>query len=518
MIFSLIFSNLHAGSWRFTCRQELLFRLLIASYISIVAQGDEAIAQGDWPQWGGNGSRNMVSAAPGIPMEWDVESRKNILWSAKLGSQNYGNPVVAGGKVFVGTNNATGFRAAKHPAEEDRGCVVALDEKTGKFLWQLTREKLDRVEDWPEMGVCSTACVVGDLLYVVTNRCEVVCLDVNGFQDGKNNGPYQSEVDAEKEDADIVWLYDMRKELRVYPHNMATCSPTVHEDYLFVVTSNGVDDTHERVAAPEAPSFLCLHRHTGKVIWQDASPGEGILHGQWSSPALGEVDGKMLVFFPGGDGWIYAFDVEASAKEGKGKLVWKYDLNPKDAKHDHTGRGDRSEIIGTPVFFEGSIVSALGQDPEHGDGVGHIHRIDAAKQGDITDSGRVWHFGGGTGEGRKKKLNFRRTISTVAIHNGLVFAPDLTGFLHCIDFKTGERYWEYDMLSAIWGSPMVIDGKVYLGDEDGDVVIFAADKKQQILGEQTLGAPVYSTPIVANGVLFIAARGEIFAIAAGAPK
>lgn len=494
-----------------------LVALSMATSVLLTVSISPSMAQ-DWPQWGGSGSRNMAAPDRSAPTHWDIETRENILWSTQLGSQNYGNPVVAGGKILVGTNNAAGFRPDKHPADEDRGCLVCLDEKTGRFLWQLTREKLDRVEDWPEMGICSTACVVGDRVYIVTNRCEVVCLDLNGFLDDENDGPYQEEVDSSPQDADIIWLFDMREKLGVVPHNMSTSSPTVHGDYLFLVTSHGLDESHEKLPNPDAPSFLCLHRQTGEVIWQDASPNPGILHGQWSSPTLGEVDGKMLVFFPGGDGWVYAFDVEKSAEQKKGVLVWKYDLNPKDAKHAHGGRGDKSEIVGTPVFYEGSVIAATGQDPEHGEGVGYLCRIDASKQGDITETGTIFRRGGATGEGRRRKYDFRRTISTVAVHDGLIFAADLSGYLHCIDLKTGERYWEHDMLAAIWGSPMVIGDKVYIGDEEGDIAIFAVSKELNLISEKTVGAPVYSTPVVANGVLYIAARGELFAIAEKKPE
>src|SRR5262249_52664315 len=77
----------------------------------------------DYPQWGGSPARNNVSLDKNIPTKWNVETKENILWSTKLGSQNYGNPVVASGKVLVGTNNAAGFRPVKHPADEDRGCL-----------------------------------------------------------------------------------------------------------------------------------------------------------------------------------------------------------------------------------------------------------------------------------------------------------------------------------------------------------------------------------------------------------
>ena len=82
----------------------------------------------------------------------DPAKGKNLLWVAKLGSQTYGNPVVAGGRVFVGTNNGGGYRAEKHPADKDKGVMLCFDAKSGEFKWQLTRRKLEigRVSDWPD--------------------------------------------------------------------------------------------------------------------------------------------------------------------------------------------------------------------------------------------------------------------------------------------------------------------------------------------------------------------------------
>src|SRR5687768_18551828 len=79
----------------------------------------------DWPMWGGTPNRNMVSNHKGLPTAWDVKSKKNVKWVAELGSQTYGNPVVAGGYVYVGTNN----EAMKDPnIKGDKGVVVAFRE------------------------------------------------------------------------------------------------------------------------------------------------------------------------------------------------------------------------------------------------------------------------------------------------------------------------------------------------------------------------------------------------------
>ena len=208
-----------------------------------------------------------------------------------------------------------------------------LNESDGKFLWQLTREKLPqgRVNDWPLQGICSAPVVEGNRLWVVTNRCELMCVDLEGFYDDENDG-IKDEVDKEKEDADIIWNLDMIEELGVFPHNLATSSPVIHGDYVYIVTSNGVDEAHLDIPSPRAPCFLCVNKNTGEVKWEDNTPFDEILHGQWSSPAIGIVDGKVQIYMPGGDGWLYTFNEE-------GKLVWKFDLNPKETKWELGGKG-----------------------------------------------------------------------------------------------------------------------------------------------------------------------------------
>lgn len=477
--------------------------------------------------WGGTPDRNMVADIKNVSLDFDLDNNKKVLWSANLGSQTYGNPVVADGKVYVGTNNGGGYRPEKHPAAEDRGIILCFDEKSGEFLWQLTREKLSagRVNDWLLQGICSSPCVEGDRMWVVTNRCELMCLDTNGFNDDENDGPVTDEVDAEKGDADIVWNLDMMEELGVFPHNLATSSPVVHGDTVYVVTSNGVAEDHIEVPSPRAPCFLAVDKNTGEVKWEHNQPYRSILHGQWGSPAIGLVGGKTHVYFPGGDGWVYAHDAET------GDEVWKFDCNPKHTKWELQGKGTRNALISTPVFHDNSVVISVGQDPEHGEGVGHMWRIDATKTGDISaelgeigtegkpnpNSGVIWHYGGmQEAEGDEEPEPwFRRTMSTVSIADDLLFNADLSGFVHCIDFKTGKRHWQHDLFSGVWGSCLTADGKVFIGNEDGVLTVFKATaEKAEVLAEKpTVNySSVYSTPTFANGVMFLSDRTRLYAI------
>jgi outer membrane protein assembly factor BamB len=130
------------------------------------------------------------------------------------------------------------------------------------------------------------------------------------------------------------------------------------------------------------------------------------------------------------------------------------------------------------------------------------HRGEHVDPGAITKTGQIWHFD-----------KIRRSISTAAIADGLVYVSDFSGYLHCLDAKTGQEYWNHDLLAAVWASPFLIDGKVYLGDEDGDVVVMAHGKEKKQLAEMNMGSAVYGTVVPANGVLFINNRSQLFAIA-----
>lgn len=103
-------------------------------------------------------------------------------------------------------------------------------------------------------------------------------------------------------------------------------------------------------------------------------------------------------------------------------------------------------------------------------------------------------------------------MSTVAVDDGLVYAPDLSGFVHCLDFETGKRYWEYDMFAACWGSPMVVDGKVLIGNEDGMLIILKAGKEKKLLEEKTFNSSIYSTPTIANGKMYVSDRSQLYSI------
>ncbi len=108
-------------------------------------------------------------------------------------------------------------------------------------------------------------------------------------------------------------------------------------------------------------------------------------------------------------------------------------------------------------------------------------------------------------------------MSTAAIRDGVLYISSLSGFLHALNSETGEAFWTYDTFAAVWASPFVADGKVYLGDEDGDIVVLRAGKDMEVLGEYNMGAAVYSTPVVGDdAVMYILTRNRLWALSEGA--
>lgn len=489
---------------------------------------------GDWPQWGHDHTRNMASGDPGVidtfkapsidpkTEQADLKTAENVRWVAKVGSQTYGNPTVAGGRVFVGTNNQSP-RDPKHKG--DRGIVMALDAVSGELVWQLVVPKLGtgKVSDWEYLGVCSSPAVEGDRVYVVTNRCEVLCLDAKGQADG-NAGPCTDEakyvsvdgkpVQIGPKDADIIWRYDMRTELGIFPHNISSCSVLILGERLYVTTSNGQDWTHVTIPNPRAPALCVLDKKTGELAGEEVSGiSQRILHGDWSSPSGGEVKGAKQVFFGGPDGILYGFAADP-VREADGTLVlrevWRVDANPpehrvKDGKPiKYPDRYGPSEIIATPVYWNGRVYVAVGQDPEHGMGVGQLSCVDPAEAtGNATPT-------------VKWRATIDRSLSTVAIAGGLLFAADFSGFVYCFDPETGKLHWKHDTESNIWGSPLAVDGKVFIGNESGNLFVFKASQEMKLLATIELGAAIYSTPVVAGGVLYLATQTHLYAV--GPPR
>jgi outer membrane protein assembly factor BamB len=540
----------------------------------LLALGLSKALAADQPQWGQAWSRNMVSKEKGLPDSFDPKTGKNIKWSARLGTETHSTPVVAGGRIYIGTNNGEP-RDPKH--QGDRGVLMCFDEKTGRFLWQLVVPKRDEDPyfDWPKSGISSSATVEGDRVYIVSNRGEVLCLDARGLSNG-NDGPFRDEAahmtpsassaappkpvaGAEisprplpppadgkllkpgPTDADIIWIFDLVADAGIWPHDAAHSSILIHDGYLYLNTGTGVDNTHKRVRTPDAPSLVVLDKNTGRLVARDNERiAPSIFHATWCSPSLGVVNGHPLIFFCGGNGVIYAFETlktpspgetPASPRptgrgQGEGNIstlrkVFQFDFDPTAPKEDvHKYNSNRREgpsnIYGMPVFHRNRLYVAGGGDIWWGKNEAWLKCIDATTLTRPAGHPLPSDGSGAGGEGLVWTYPLEKhVLSTPAIHDGLLFIADCGRRLHCLDANTGKPYWTEDLKGDVWASPLVADSKVYLGTRGGNFYVFAAGKEKKVLSTLELVTPISATATAANGVLYVATMTHLYSVQNG---
>ncbi len=499
----------------------------------------------DHAQLGQAWSRNMVSAEAPLPATFNPKSGDNLRWSVPLGTETHSTPVIAGGRIFIGTNNGEP-RDSRH--QGDRGVLMALDESTGSLLWQLVVPK--RVEDiyfdWKNAGISSTATVEGDRVYVVDNRGVVLCLDVHGLANG-NDGPFVNEsiyyapqptnelaqgapaafhpdgtlrndpgipspnkIELGPLDADILWFFDLTSGAGIWSHDASHSSILIRGDHLYLNSGTGVDNTHRHIRRPDAPSLVVLDKRTGRYLARDREGiGANIYHSTWAPPSMARVGGRDQILFAAGNGILYGFEpVEATPLPSPGaepaalRKAWSFDFDPEAPKTNvhrfHLNKQEGpSNFYGAPVLHENQVYLAGGGDLWWGKNGAWLKRLDLSS---------------GKPELRWSYPLVRHTFSTAAVHDGLVFVSDCSQNLHCVDLSSGAPLWTQELQGETWASPFVADGKVYVGTRRGFLHVLAAARDKKALATLALGSPISATTVAANGVLYIATMTHLHAV------
>jgi len=430
--------------------------------------------------------------------EIDFSTTKNIKWVARLGNATHGSPVVSQGKVFIGTAGKTASEAT----------VLCFDEQTGhelgRFFCGAAHAKGEN------FGVCSTPAVLGDHLYFVAPHPEVLCLDLKSWLQPSAGAAAQS----------ALWRYDMAHTFEIMQDHVASCSPLVHGDFVYVCTGNGRYKYADKPFYPLTPSLIALNRHTGRLVARDDEQiGEQLWRGQWSSPSLAMVNGKAQILFATGNGFCYAFaPVDPAAPVTpdrwvtttlRGPIVYYIDVKGKDtAGLTPAQYAARFNVLSSttmpapvpqparPLEYRYAIELPVTTP---------IDSIPTARLPDVPLLKKIWwldclppeyrnapfYAHGNPGDGQKHPCDI---ISTPVFYRNRVYvaiggdprhgSKNSRGRLICIDpTQTGDitgrgQVWEYDQLNATLTTPAILDGLVFVIDEASVIHCLDADTGQ----------------------------------------
>lgn len=424
-------------------------------------------AEATWPSFRGP-IASGIAERQNLPEKWDGKANENILWRAPIAGLAHSSPIVWGNRVFVTSAVSTNPKATFRPglygdgdASEDRSphrwMLQALDAKTGKILWERVAHQGPPIEKRHIKSTYANATPATDGRIVVAWF---------GSQ-----GVYAYDIDGK-----LLWKVDLGR-LDIGAYDIPTfewgpaSSPILWENLVILQC-----DT-------QADSFLlALDAATGKTVWK--TDREELP--TWGTPTIAMTSkGPELV--TNGSNFVRGYDPRT------GKELWRL--------------GKSSKITApTPIFAEDLFVIASGRAPER-----PIFVVKAGARGDLTlNAGKtasdavVWSR---TGRGSY--------MPTPIAYQGILYVLANNGLLDAYDLKTGEEIYRQRLTNVGSGysaSPVAADGKLYLSNEDGDILVIEAGRKFAHLGTNSMGELLMATPAIANGVMYVRTAQSLFAI------
>ena len=420
---------------------------------------------------------------------------------------------------------------------------MCFNEADGKFLWQAVHDKLPagRVNDWPSEGICSSPCVEGESPLVRQQPLRGHLRRRQRLPEGEDAADARRATPAAN-DAGVLWRFDMMTKLGVFPHNLAVCSPLIVGDTLFVITSNGVDEDHIKIPQarrPELPRPGQEDRRGAleKQPAHEAAPGAGanleflkntgrvLMHGQWSNPVYAEVDGTAEIIFPGGDGWLRAFDPKT------GTVIWEFDANPEglDLQTGRQGHPQRlRRLAGRSTTIACTSASARTRSTTQASATSGasiwsrrrrrratFRRNFPAKQGEKgqpnPNSAAAWQYGG-LNPGDPRGYTFGRTMSTASVTTASASSPSrkasCTAWMPRPARNTGSTTWR--PRPGVRRTPST--ARCSSATTSVNWSSSSTRKTKKIIGVRDMGSLVRATPVVANGVLYVMTENRLYAI------
>ncbi len=424
-------------------------------------------AGANWPSFRGTDASG-VAEDQNLPDKWDGKSGENVLWRTPIPGLAHSSPIVWGERIFITSAVSSDPKATFKPglygdgdASEDRSpqkwTLFALDKKSGQILWQqVATEGVPRQKRHMKSTYASaTPATDGRIVVAWFGSQGVYTYDLNGH---------------------LLWKVDLgRLNVGAYDiptYEWGTASSPIIWNNLMILQCDNQDDSF----------LLALDAETGKQVWKtdrEELPS-------WGTPTVGMTSsGPELV--TNSPNFIRGYDPRT------GKELWRL--------------GHSSKITApTPLYFGDQFLIASGRQPER-----PIFAVKAGSRGDLTLP---------EGKTSNDAVAWSRTgrgsyMPTPLLYKGLLYVLNNNGLFDCYDWKTGEEIYRQRLPvvgSGFSASPVAADGKIYLSNEDGDMLVIAAGRKFEVLGTNSMGELLMATPALSEGVMYVRSAQSLSAV------
>jgi outer membrane protein assembly factor BamB len=428
---------------------KLIFLIILLSSLVVLTS---TVGAANWPQWRGPGGTG-VSTEKNLPAEWSPA--KNIKWKTPVAGRGHSSPVVWGNKIFLTT-------AIEGEVVPGAKAVTHMDE--GKEFLHPDSVGANRKHTFK---VICLAADTGKILW------EQTAFEGTPYDDRHRKSSFASSTPAT--DGKMVYAFFGTEGLFAYDVNgqlawkaalgklgtlgMGTgTSPILHENLIIV-------QCDEESGA--ASFIVALDKKSGKEAWR--TPRK--VQASWATPILVNGTGRTELITSGNE-TVIAYD------PATGKELWRH-------------KGVESNAIPSPVANQQMVFVSAGFPAKT------VMAINLGASGDLGDS-VIWKYSKGTAY-----------VPSPILYGDYLYLTTDRGILTCLDARTGEVKYEGGRIpipATFTASPIAFEGKILLTSEDGDTFVVKAGPKHEILGTNSVGEPVYASPAVADGKIFI--RGE----------
>lgn len=428
---------------------------------------EAAPAEGSWPSFRGP-SASGIASGQDLPDRWNGEAGDNVLWRTPIPGLAHSSPVIWGDRLFVTSAISSAGNAEFRPGlygdgdassdhSQHRWMVYALDKHSGEIVWERVAhagEPSDK-RHVKSTYASSTPATDGRIVVAAFGSQGVYAYTVRG---------------------ELLWSVDVGR-LDLGAYDIPTfewgpaSSPIIWNDTVFLQLDTQKDSF-----------LLALDARTGETRWKterDELPSWGTPT-VYEGPAGAELITNAANFIRGYDPYT-------------GEELWRL--------------GGSSKITApTPIFTDDLIVVASGRRPEQ-----PIFVLRPGARGDITLDGDA------TSNDHVVWSAQRRGpyMPTPLIYDGILYVLQNNGIFDAYDLETGEEIYRErvpHLGSGFSASPVAADGKLYLSNEDGDIVVVSAGDGFEHIGTNPMGELLMATPAISEGVLYVRSAESVFAI------